>query len=68
MSESIVVNCDCMKYMRRVPDKAFNLAVVDPPYFRAGKAWLLRQPRQQNRGSSRLSHIPTVEYTRCRVF
>lgn len=33
MSESIVVNCDCMEYMRRVPDKAFNLAVVDPPYF-----------------------------------
>lgn len=32
MSESIVVNCDCMEYMRRVPDKAFDLAVVDPPY------------------------------------
>lgn len=33
MSESIVVNCDCMEYMRGVPDKAFDLAVVDPPYF-----------------------------------
>ena len=33
MSESIVVNCDCMEYMHGVPDKAFNLAVVDPPYF-----------------------------------
>lgn len=33
MNESIVVNCDCMEYMRRVPDKAFDLAVVDPPYF-----------------------------------
>ena len=33
MSESIVVNCDCMEYMHRVPDKAFDLAVVDPPYF-----------------------------------
>lgn len=33
MSESTVVNCDCMEYMRRVPDKAFDLAVVDPPYF-----------------------------------
>jgi site-specific DNA-methyltransferase (adenine-specific) len=32
MSESIVVNCDCMDYMRTVPDKAFDLAVVDPPY------------------------------------
>lgn len=33
MSESIVVHCDCMEYMHRVPDKAFDLAVVDPPYF-----------------------------------
>lgn len=33
MSESIVVNCDCMEYMRTVPNKAFDLAVVDPPYF-----------------------------------
>ena len=33
MRESIVVNIDCMEYMRTVPDKAFDLAVVDPPYF-----------------------------------
>ncbi len=32
MSESIVYNMDCMEYMRTVPDKAFDLAVVDPPY------------------------------------
>jgi site-specific DNA-methyltransferase (adenine-specific) len=25
-------NMDCLEYMRRLPDKAFNLAVVDPPY------------------------------------
>lgn len=23
---------DCMEYMRSLPDKAFALAVVDPPY------------------------------------
>ena len=23
---------DCMEYMRTVPDKWFDLAVVDPPY------------------------------------
>lgn len=23
---------DCMEYMRALPDKAFDLAVVDPPY------------------------------------
>lgn len=25
-------NMDCMEYMRTLPDKAFDLAVVDPPY------------------------------------
>ena len=32
MAESIVMNCDCMEYMRTLPDNAFDLAVVDPPY------------------------------------
>lgn len=32
MPESIALNCDCMEYMRSLPDKAFDLAVVDPPY------------------------------------
>jgi len=26
-------NIDCMDFMREQPDKAFNLAIVDPPYF-----------------------------------
>lgn len=30
---SEVFNVDCMEYMRTLPDKAFDLAVVDPPYF-----------------------------------
>ena len=25
-------NCDCMEYMKTLPDKAFDLAIVDPPY------------------------------------
>ena len=32
MPESIALNCDCMEYMRSLPDKAFDIAVVDPPY------------------------------------
>lgn len=32
MSESVVYNMDCMEYMRTLPDKAFDLAIVDPPY------------------------------------
>lgn len=27
-----LLNMDCMEYMRGVPDKAFDLAIVDPPY------------------------------------
>lgn len=30
---SDVFNCDCMKYLKTIPDKYFDLAVVDPPYF-----------------------------------
>ena len=29
---SEVYNMDCMEYMRSIPDKFFDLAVVDPPY------------------------------------
>ena len=32
MPESIAYNVDCMEYMKTLPDKAFDLAVVDPPY------------------------------------
>jgi site-specific DNA-methyltransferase (adenine-specific) len=27
-----MLNCDCMEYMASLPDKAFDLAIVDPPY------------------------------------
>lgn len=29
---NVAYNVDCMEYMRTVPDKYFDLAVVDPPY------------------------------------
>lgn len=32
MSTQIALNVDCMEYMRTLPDKAFDLAIVDPPY------------------------------------
>lgn len=32
MPISEVYNMDCMEYMRTIPDKFFNLAIVDPPY------------------------------------
>ena len=30
--QNIVYNCDCLDYMKTLPDKAFELAIVDPPY------------------------------------
>ena len=27
-----LLNIDCMEYMAGIPDKAFDLAIVDPPY------------------------------------
>ena len=32
MSKTIAYNIDCMEYMKTLPDKAFSLAIVDPPY------------------------------------
>lgn len=29
---NVAYNIDCMEYMRTLPDNAFDLAVVDPPY------------------------------------
>ena len=29
---SLAYNMDCMEAMRKMPDKYFDLAVVDPPY------------------------------------
>jgi site-specific DNA-methyltransferase (adenine-specific) len=28
-----ILNIDCMEYMKTQPDKSFDLAIVDPPYF-----------------------------------
>ena len=38
-----LLHIDCMEYMSTLPDKAFDLAIVDPPYgigdkFKGGKS------------------------------
>lgn len=32
MPTSTVINIDCLEYMRSLPDKHFDIAIVDPPY------------------------------------
>ena len=43
---SIAFNIDCMEYMKNIPDKHFDLAIVDPPYG-IGKDW-----KKRNKGDN----------------
>ena len=48
-----MLNMDCMEYMKTLPDKAFDLAIVDPPYGIGGDA--LHQNRLK-KGSGKLKN------------
>ena len=52
-------NADCMDYMRDLPDNAFELAIVDPPYgigMHGGQTWT-RQPKGLKSHTRPLKHI-----------
>lgn len=58
---NVAYNMDCMKYMRTLPDKAFDLAVVDPPYRDAAE----NAPTKDMRRNGTLACFgdkPTKEY------
>jgi len=63
--ESIVYNTDCLEAMKAMPDKAFDLAIVDPPY---GIGFSSK--KQSNFGKCGINHeykgwdeeIPKAEY------
>lgn len=63
---SEVHNCDCIEFMRKMPDRFFDLAVVDPPYglpkeSSSGSGKL--KDRMLNQGHiSRWDIAPTQEY------
>ena len=59
-----LLNCDCMEYMATLPDKAFDLAIVDPPYgIGANKMTLGNGKRKIYRGEADWDNaIPTQEY------
>lgn len=77
MAEQIALNCDCMEYMRTVPDKYFDLACVDPPYGDASQSVNAereresRPPRSGNsatrRGDSADATIGRTNTTSARV-
>ena len=53
---STALNMDCMEYMATVPDKYFDLAVVDPPY---GGGSRERERERERRAARRRSRLGT---------
>ena len=47
-------NCDCMEYMKNIPDKYYDLAIVDPPYG-IGAPKMSATPCQRKNGYNRLN-------------
>lgn len=59
IGDAEVLLCDCMDYMRGLPDKAFELAIVDPPY---GIGIANNPVRQMHTKKHWDSATPDVEY------
>ena len=55
----LFINGDCMEYMREMPDNAFDLAIVDPPY---GIGISSNPVRQAHRKKNWDSNVPSKEY------
>ncbi|MCH5234493.1 MAG: site-specific DNA-methyltransferase [Muribaculaceae bacterium] len=59
---------DCLDFLREMPDKSFDLAIVDPPYFSGPERRQFYGSRNSKLGVSRLYmkskswNIPTAEY------
>ena len=54
-----LINCDCMEYMATIPDKSFDLAIVDPPY---GIGISSNPVRQQHKKKTWDAEIPGSGY------
>ena len=70
INTNVAYNMDCMEAMRQMPDNAFDLAVVDPPYGDAlhaenggGKGWFTKynQRCSQNGNVEREREPASVE-------
>lgn len=66
---NIAVNADCMDVMRRYPDKYFDLAIVDPPYFSGPERRKYYGSSKSKIGVQRVEYpvtryweVPTIEY------
>jgi site-specific DNA-methyltransferase (adenine-specific) len=70
MPEQIALNIDCMEYMATLPDKAFDLAIVDPPYgigIDGQKEHINKNPKYSRKHHEKKNwdlSIPNAEYFR----
>ena len=56
-------NCDCMEYMKDIPDKYYDLAIVDPPYgIGAARMTMGRGRHSFAKGKGWDDGIPDKEY------
>jgi site-specific DNA-methyltransferase (adenine-specific) len=63
LQDITLINGDCMDYMRTLPDKAFDLAIVDPPYgINAGKMTMGSGKHKFKNNKNWDNKIPTQEY------
>ncbi len=59
---------DCLEIMKDLPDKSFDLAIVDPPYFSGPERWQFYGRRVSNIGVQRIYEkseaweVPNAEY------
>ena len=66
MAQQVALNIDCLEYMRTLPDKAFDLAIVDPPYGGGGALPAGQVPREVWRTLQSLSGRLRGLFNRCR--
>ncbi len=60
---NIACNMDCMEAMREMPDKCFNLAVVDPPYYDNARSIIIPGGDISTTGVKRSKYkMPRLEY------
>ena len=68
MTPTVIKNCtlynmDCMEYMKSLPDNAFDLAIVDPPYgIGVEKMTMFDGAKKQKRHKEYLDIAPSKEY------
>ena len=65
IGNATIMNVDCMEYMRTLPDKFFDLAVVDPPYGIGASIGFGRSQKESTKIIKKKcwdNSIPTKEY------